>query len=222
MSKRSKRRLIKFTILILILFTVLLSVFEIKIRPTINNVAKSRAKNLAIRVISKSVSNTMLEYGAGDENFILFEKNSEDNITAVKLNVVYINKLKSNLITEVEKNISKIDTMTCKIPLGNLLNLSILSGWGPRIAVSAVPVGSVGIDINNNFISAGINQTKVEIYLNVSCSISVLLPLWSDNATVHTRIPVCETVIVGNVPSTFTNVEGQEEIDEAVLNIIPD
>ena len=123
---------------------------------------------------------------------------------------------------EIEKKISNIDTMSTKIPLGNLLNQSFLSGLGPKIKIKMVPIGYATIDVKNEFTSAGINQTKHEIYLEISCALSVLLPVSSEGTLVKTQIPVAETIIVGNVPGTYTNVEGQEKPDDAVLNLLPD
>lgn len=207
---------------ILIISTALLSVFELRVRPIISEVATSRAKSIAVRVISNVVNDTMAKENIKYNDLVSFQKNGEQNITAVTSNVVAINKLKATLTMEIEKKISNIDTMSTKIPLGNLLNQSFLSGLGPKIKIKMVPIGYATIDVKNEFTSAGINQTKHEIYLEISCALSVLLPVSSEGTLVKTQIPVAETIIVGNVPGTYTNVEGQEKPDDAVLNLLPD
>lgn len=207
---------------ILILSIALLSVFELRVRPIISEVATSRAKSIAVRVISNVVNDTMAKENIKYNDLVSFQKNGEQNITAVTSNVVAINKLKATLTMEIEKKISNIDTMSTKIPLGNLLNQSFLSGLGPKIKIKMVPIGYATIDVKNEFTSAGINQTKHEIYLEISCALSILLPVSSEGTLVKTQIPVAETIIVGNVPGTYTNVEGQEKPDDAVLNLLPD
>ncbi len=207
---------------ILIISITLLSVFELRVRPIISEVATSRAKSIAVRVISNVVNDTMAKENIKYNDLVSFQKNGEQNITAVTSNVVAINKLKATLTMEIEKKISNIDTMSTKIPLGNLLNQSFLSGLGPKIKIKMVPIGYATIDVKNEFTSAGINQTKHEIYLEISCALSVLLPVSSEGTLVKTQIPVAETIIVGNVPGTYTNVEGQEKPDDAVLNLLPD
>ena len=206
----------------LLLSIIVLTVFELRVRPIISKVATSRAKSTAVRVISNVVNDTMAKSDIKYTDLVSFQKNGEQNITAVTSNVVEINKLKATLSAQIEKRISNIDTMSTRIPLGNLLNQSFLSGLGPKIKIKMVPIGYATIDVKNEFTAAGINQTKHEIYLEISCALSVLLPIYSESTEVKTQIPVAETIIVGNVPGTYTNVEGQESPDDAVLNLLPD
>ncbi len=191
-------------------------------RPIINEVASSRAKSVAVRVIANVVNDIMANSDIKYSDLVSFQKNGENNVAAVTSNVVEINRLKSTIAMEVEKKVSDIDLMTTKIPLGNLLNQSMFSGLGPKIKIKMVPVGYAGIDVKNEFTSAGINQTKHEIYLEISMTISVLLPISSKSTSVKTQIPIAETIIVGGVPGTYTNVTGQSDPQDAVLNLLPD
>ena len=62
------------------------------------------------------------------------------------------------------------------------------------------------VDLKNELISAGINQTKHQIKLDVVIDIDVILP-WSTVSTrVDSEILVAETVVVGRVPETYFNV----------------
>ncbi len=222
-KKKNTKLSLYITFSVLLVFCMLvLGIFEFRIRPIIQEVASSRAKNIAVRVISNVVNDTMAKADIKYTDLVSFQKNGEQNITAVTSDIVGINKLKSTLSVEIEKKISDIDTMSTKIPLGNLFNQSFLSGLGPKIKIQMVPIGYATIDVKNEFTAAGINQTKHEIYLEISCSMSVLLPVTSSGTTVKTQIPVAETIIVGNVPSTYTNVEGQGDPADAVLNLLPD
>lgn len=63
--------------------------------------------------------------------------------------------------------------------------------------------GSVDSEINSEFTAVGINQTLHRIYLNLSCSISILTPFQTVNKEVSTKVLLTETVIVGEVPSTY-------------------
>jgi len=218
-KKRKAIILFPFILVTLILF---LCFFEIRVRPIISSLALSNVKNLSVRIISGVVNDTMEKQKIKYSDLINFEKNEKGEISATTLNAIEVNKLKAKLIADIEKEISSIDTITVKIPLGNLLNQSMLSGVGPRIRIKIIPVGNVLIDINNNIITAGINQTKHEVYFEVKCSVSVLFAIWSETATVDSKILIAETVIIGNVPETFTNVEGQDTPEDAVLNLLPD
>ena len=65
-------------------------------------------------------------------------------------------------------------------------------------------VGSSSARFENQFESAGINQTKHRIVLRIDVYVSVLLPGYSAVTQVSNEITVAETVIVGEVPDTYT------------------
>ena len=217
------KKIKKYLFLVLCFATVaaLYVTFESRVRPVINAVALSKAKNLAVSAISEIVNETMANTPVTYSDLVIFQKNNTGNITAVTSNVVEINKLKSHLTSEIEKRLNETEVMTSRIPLGTFLNQSILSGLGPQITVKMIPLGYTSIDIKNEFSAAGINQTRHEIYLEVSCSMSVLLPVTSQSANITTQVPLAETIIVGTVPETYTSISGQDDPNDAALNVLP-
>ena len=200
---------------------VLFILFELRVEPIIREIAVAKAKSVAVRTISDAVNETMKQYDIQYSDLVSFEKNGENNITAVKSNVVEINRLKAQLTGSIENKISDVSYMTAYVPLGNLLGQSLLMGMGPSVKIKMIPMGYASIDITNDFSSAGINQTKHEISLKVKCDISVLLPISSEIACIETQMPVAQTIIVGTVPDTYTHVTGQENPEDTVLNMVP-
>ncbi len=210
-----------FLIIVAALLFYGISLFEHKVRPTIESVAESRAKSVATRAIADAVNDVMADTGTKYDDLIIFQKNADNNITAVTSNIIAINSLKSVLTTAIEKRISTLNDLTVKLPLGNFMGQSLLSGIGPKINIRMIPVGYTEIGVENRFSSGGINQTKHEIYLNVNCRVSVLLPIATKTASIVTQIPIAETVIVGIVPDSYTHVTGTEQNPEDnVLNLI--
>lgn len=65
-------------------------------------------------------------------------------------------------------------------------------------------VGSSTAYLENQFVSAGINQTKHQILLDVDVSVAILLPGFNTATQVSNSFTVAETVIVGTVPGTYT------------------
>ena len=63
-------------------------------------------------------------------------------------------------------------------------------------------VGNISSSYESIFESAGINQTRHKIYLNVNMKIKVIVPFKSEEVEVATQIPISETIIVGKTPST--------------------
>ena len=59
----------------------------------------------------------------------------------------------------------------------------------------------------NEISAAGINQTKHEMKLDVVVDIDVVLPWRTVSTQVVTEILIAETVIVGEVPQTYLDLE---------------
>ena len=76
-------------------------------------------------------------------------------------------------------------------------------GLGPNISVQLVPVGTVSTKINSKFISAGINQTLHQVNFEITTGIGTVLPAKTQNFSTMLEVLICESVLVGDVPSVY-------------------
>ena len=76
-------------------------------------------------------------------------------------------------------------------------------GRGPKIPVKILMLTSSRVEFGNNLISAGINQTKHQINIDVIVDVDVLLPWGTESSQVDTEVLIADTLVVGNVPQTF-------------------
>ena len=67
-------------------------------------------------------------------------------------------------------------------------------------------IGKINTSYESIFESAGINQTRHKIYLNVDMKVRVIVPLKSRDVEVSCQIPVSDTIIVGKIPDTAINM----------------
>jgi len=121
--------------------------------------------------------------------------------------MIGVNRLKTEIVEDVLESLSQINHSELAIPLGNLTGADILSGRGPKVPIRIVPLGVVEANFSNEFVSAGINQTRHQIMMEIHVDVSVLFPGYSAEKKVTTQICVAETVIVGNVPDSYLNFE---------------
>ena len=63
------------------------------------------------------------------------------------------------------------------------------------------------VSYHNELMSAAINQSKYQLYLNVKMDLDILVPWEHQTETVGTNVLLAETVIVGKVPQTYVEVE---------------
>ena len=79
---------------------------------------------------------------------------------------------------------------------------------GPKITVKMQQIGNITTSYESEFESAGINQTRHKIYLNMTATMRVIVPFNSKEVEVTCQIPVSDTIIVGKIPETAITMNG--------------
>ena len=88
-----------------------------------------------------------------------------------------LNRLGSQIAIGIQNKIGKIGGRGVKIPLGILFKNDLLAYYGPKITFKMQPMGSTLTSYSSDFNSAGINQTRQIIYLDVTANVQVIIPL---------------------------------------------
>ena len=165
-----------------------------------------RAVQTATEVINNSVRVEVAGEGMLYEDLIIVHKDSAGKIVLMQADTAKINKIASDTTIAVQSAILRLGEESLYIPLGQITGLYLLANRGPRIRVEIVPIGTVRVNVDDRFEQSGINQTRHSIYLVFDTDIRVVVPLKSGRASVVTQVPVAESIIVGDVPSTFVSL----------------
>lgn len=220
LTRRAAARLI--LTLALLALIGMLAVAGTQMKQLLTKLAVTRVTNTVNRIVTQAVNETIDSGEIRYDDLISFEKDNEGKITAVKSNMPEFNRLQSKILNVILERISEVSTRDLSIPLGSLTGASLLAGRGPLISVRMQSVGSSTAHLENRFVSAGINQTKHQIFLDVDVSVAILLPGFSTATQVSNAFTVAETVIVGTVPETYTYFSSAEPLEqdakEYVLN----
>ena len=184
------------------------------LKPVLTSLATARVSNMVNGIVTAAVNETIYSGGVDYDQLISFEKDNEGKITAVKSNMAEFNRLQSAIIDEVLEKLSEVTTKELSVPVGTLLGSPFLAGRGPLIRVRMQSVGSSSAHFENAFTSAGINQTKHQIYLVVDVYVSILLPGFSTTTKFSNTYSVAETVIVGSVPDNYTYFSNGEDMEQ--------
>ena len=191
------------TLLVLALLAAAVSLLW-HLKPVMTSMATARVSNMVNRIVSAAV-NEAVENGQIDyNNFVIFDKDETGHITALRSNVAEVNRMQGMIADEILHRLSELSTSELEIPLGTLTGSALLAGRGPSLFVRMQAVGSASAAFRNQFTSAGINQTRHQIFLDVDVYMSILLPGMKTSTKVSNEIAVAETVIVGGVPDTYT------------------
>lgn len=191
--------------LFIIAFVVFILGFNSQIRPVIESISSNEAKIQSINTINNAVIEELNKENISYNDLITVERGNDGNVLAVTTNMVKMNKLKAKIISDIQGKLNNDTYLTVWVPLGTLIGGDFFHGKGPNIALKASLSGDVTAEFNSTLTSAGINQTKHQIYLDVSTSIYSFLPGFDTTTDVKTNILVAETVIVGSVPQVVAN-----------------
>jgi sporulation protein YunB len=198
-TKKNKFRLISALLIVLTLYFLI----DANLRPYIKSMATATAENLAVQSIDQAVADVLTTEKIEYSDLAIVEKNTNGIITAIKIDTVKANILKSKIGIEIQNRIAQIRGHKVSVPFGSLFGKEYLAGRGPYICIEISMSGIANSKIVNKFESAGINQTLHRIMLDITAKIYVVLPNNTSFTTVKTNICIAETVIVGSVPNTI-------------------
>ena len=184
-----------------------------RITPSIKVACESRAKSVALGITNETVKEILKE--AEHESLVNLTYNTEGKIVGINADIVEMNRLSSEIASAIQDKLTNLDDITIKIPVAKLLGLNIFSGYGPKIKIKLVPYGNTLAEFNTEFVSEGINQTRHTIYIDIASTVNVIIPFNVGAVTSVTRVTVAETVIVGDIPQTYYNIEGIKDAAEA-------
>ena len=198
-----QRLFIWLAVFVTLLTTIAVGAF-VHMGPIISSMATARVSNTVNRIVVEAVSDAIqggeIDYGV----LVEFEKDDSGHVTALKSNMAAFNRLQSRISDDILLRLSEVSTTILSIPIGTLTGSSLLAGRGPVIKIKMQSVGSTTASFRNTFSSAGINQTRHQILLDVHVNVSILLPGFRTSTKVSNEISVAETVIVGSVPENYT------------------
>lgn len=173
--------------------------------------AENKARFIAIDTINLAINDYLKENETLFDDLVVLGRDNSGNITSATTNSKNMNKIKSDLTIMINQRLNEDKTYHVRIPMANFLGISILSGVGMPMNLKIHPIAKVQVEFKENFSSEGINQTKLEMVLCVDTTIMVVVPGIRSNVNVSTTLPVTQTVLLGNVPNSYTNFQISED-----------
>ena len=180
--------------------------FDLWIKPTLNRMAEYQCKRIAERAVSGAVCLHTDETEEDCAELISFVYDEKGNIRALRTNPTRINRLKAMLTECINKELLAAQPEEIGVSLGTLTGIGYFYGSGAELTFSVKPMGIAETRLISAFKSAGINQTVHSITLEVVTDISPLIPGFTEEISVKTEFVIAQTVIVGEVPDTFSNI----------------
>lgn len=178
---------------------------NIKLRPFVTGVTEGYAKVLVSYTLNSIVKE---ELEKKDYEFIDVRTNEDGRVMSVNLNAVETNLLRSTLIVTLRERTTAMEEKVVRVPLGNFLPYHYFSGLGPKVPIRFLILSNTSIEFTDDFRAEGINQTLYTVTLDIKTKVRIYIPTMPSTVEVENNIPIAQTLIVGDVPESYTNVEG--------------
>lgn len=177
-----------------------------RLEPALETAAVTRAQNAISLAVSTEVDESLNAEGMTYGDFVAVEKDSGGRVASLSLQTLQGSRFKREVISRLVERFEQMGTEELSVPAGNLTGVLLLSAAGPDIRVRVRSVGQVTAEYQNEFTSAGVNQTRHSVYLDVSVTLYLLIPGKIVPVSSNERVCVAETVIVGQVPDTYLSL----------------
>ena len=127
--------------------------------------------------------------------YYTYRTDADGTITAVSIDAERVGQVASLVLEHMmDGDDGQIEL---DIPLETLFGVNFLPGLKLPLPVRILVLTTSDVRYRNELVSAAINQSKYQLYLDINMDLDILVP-WAHQT---------ETVIVGKVPRTYVEVE---------------
>lgn len=161
--------------------------------------AYNKSMNLANNLINDSLNNIINK----NDYKLLISENEIINFDNSKIN---------NILIEFSDILyKKIDTINSEnriffVPFGTIFNINTLGGIGPKIPFKIEMLGNSNNEIKTNIKEYGINNSLIEVELNVKVDVQVVIPFKTNRFEINKKIILDSKIIEGKIPQYYGGI----------------
>lgn len=163
-------------------------------------------ENECINELGMIISEALYNCEINNNDLLVYEY-SENKIVAISFDNKTINKYVSMLNRVIVDYINN-DNLKYEVPILHNSNNVILRELSPSVPIVYTLIGNVLIDSDSYVSSYGINNTLIEVNMNIVLNMRVILPFKSENFTIEREITLVSKIVHGSIPSTFLGNNG--------------
>lgn len=141
------------------------------------------------------------------ENLVILERDGENHVTALRSDVIAMGKIKAQIVNGLYEHLDDLEHTTIEVPIGTIFAPHFFTGVGPTVDIGMAGLTQMSAEFVSAFSSAGINQTRHNIIIEVHAGFRILTPFGSEDREIVSSYPVTDTVIVGTVPEQYTYID---------------
>lgn len=228
-KRRKKSRWFIFFITLFFAFILsFLSVIHISnaLTPTLLELAEFKLNKYSTSIVNKAISQ-VLEDKIDTSSLFEIMKSSTGEIQMIDFDPIVVNHILNVATTVVQNNITFLENgdlesvdisdlnledeelanlkegIVVALPIGQVLNITLLSNLGPKIPVRFHYIGDVNSNITTKISQYGLNNALVEIGVHLEMSAQIYLPFSTNVKVLECDIPIVIKMVQGTIPHYY-------------------
>ncbi|MBR4081715.1 MAG: sporulation protein YunB [Clostridia bacterium] len=203
-------------VLLILILAALALYIEGNLTEVTLSLAQAKARTLAVTVLNETVEEVVQE-GLSYDSLVRVITDDRGQVRLLQADTTAMNHLAARVSALAQSKLDSAENRAVQVPLGSALGLTLFAGAGPKLRVQVLPVGAIASRFDTEFQAAGINQTRHRILLTMTATVKLVIPTGAKTVEASTQVAVAESIIVGEVPQSFVDVEDKDDM----LNLIP-
>ena len=189
--------------ILLLLLAICLGLLTIRFQRIFMEYAVNVCEDSAIKEINTLMEDEVFSHPDEFADLVVLERDSDNHITALRTDIIAVGKVKARIVNGLFDRLDYLEETQTEVPLG-----SLFTGMGPRVKVGLAGLAQMEARFVSAFTSAGINQTRHRILIEVHAGFRILTPFGGEDREIVSTYPVTDTVIVGTVPERYAYISG--------------
>lgn len=181
------------------------------------SLAQAQARAMAVRILNEAAEELLTSGSVTYDSLMHVTADGDGQVRLIQANTPEMNRLAAQVSLLAQEKLQGTRDEAVRVPLGSAVGLTLFAGAGPKIEVRILPVGSVHAEFHTDFQTAGINQTRHRVSLALTAQVQLVIPTGAETVEATTQVAMAESIIVGEVPDTFTDVGN----DMDMLDLVP-
>lgn len=181
------------------------------------SLAQAQARAMAVRILNEAAAELLASGEVTYDALMHVTADESGRVRLIQANTPEMNRLAAKVSLMSQEKLQANRDQVVRVPLGSALGMTLFAGAGPKIEVQVLPVGSVQVEFHTDFQTAGINQTRHRVTLLLTAQVQLVIPTGAKTVEASTQVAMAESIIVGEVPDTFTDVGN----DMDMLDLVP-
>lgn len=206
-----RKRVKKIFLLFILLFIILFYIFLKILRPIALQYSQNVIQQTASYAIHDALTDIIYENRSDYQQLVTLERDNLNQVTALKTDTILADFLKIQISRTTYDALNTLEKSGVDIPLGSIFAPTLFAGHGPSIHIGIASLGFADADFISAFTSAGINQTRHQILLEVNAEAQLITCFGLSDVKITNELVVTDTVIVGNVPESYTYIDDTEQ-----------